>query len=281
MVGEWRVVQLGELVSIKHGWPFKSNLFSEEMTGRPIVVNIGNFRYSGGFRFRSTTVKEYRGDYPEEFELTPGDILLVMTCQTPGGEILGIPGRIPSDGKTYLHNQRLGKVIVKHPDKIDKDFLFWLFHWSEFNRHLFVTASGSKILHTAPARIQLFTFRLPSIDEQRAIAHILGTLDDKIELNRRMNETLEAMARAIFKSWFVDFDPVRAKAEGRDPGRPEYIAQLFPDHFESCELGEIPAGWKVKALDKVAHFLNGLALQKYPPEGDKYLSVIKIAELRK
>ena len=78
--------------------------------------------------------------------------------------------------------------------------------------------------------------------EQRAIAHILGTLDDKIELNRRMNETLEAMARALFKSWFVDFDPVRAKAEGRDPGLPKPLADLFPDSFEDSELGEIPRG---------------------------------------
>ena len=89
---------------------------------------------------------------------------------------------------------------------------------------------------------------LPPLDEQRAIAHILGTLDDKIELNRRMNETLEAMARALFKSWFVDFDPVRAKAEGRDPGLPKPLADLFPDSFEDSELGEIPKGWEVRRL---------------------------------
>ena len=88
----------------------------------------------------------------------------------------------------------------------------------------------------------------PALEEQRAIAHILGTLDDKIELNRRMNETLEAMARALFKSWFVDFDPVRAKAEGRDPGLPKPLADLFPDSFEDSELGEIPKGWEVGSL---------------------------------
>ena len=79
---------------------------------------------------------------------------------------------------------------------------------------------------------------LPSqLDEQRAIAHILGTLDDKIELNRRMNATLEEMARALFKSWFVDFDPVRAKMEGRDTGLPREIADLFPDGFEESAVG--------------------------------------------
>jgi type I restriction enzyme S subunit len=93
---------------------------------------------------------------------------------------------------------------------------------------------------------------VPPLPEQRAIAHILGTLDDKIELNRRMNETLEAMARALFQSWFVDFDPVRAKLEGRDPGLPKEIADLFPDHFEDSELGEVPAGWQAATLAEYA-----------------------------
>ena len=89
------------------------------------------------------------------------------------------------------------------------------------------------------------TLLLPEESEQRAIAHILGTLDDKIELNRRMNETLEEMARALFKSWFVDFDPVRAKMEGRDTGLPPEVADLFPDRLVESELGEIPEGWEI------------------------------------
>ena len=93
--------------------------------------------------------------------------------------------------------------------------------------------------------IRSFPLSIPSLPEQRAIAHILGILDDKIELNRRMNETLEAMAMALFKSWFVDFDPVRAKVAGRDTGLPKHIADLFPDSFEDSELGEVPKGWRV------------------------------------
>ena len=95
------------------------------------------------------------------------------------------------------------------------------------------------------------------LPEQRAIAHILGTLDDKIELNRRMNETLEAMARALFKSWFVDFDPVRAKAEGRDPGLPQPLADLFPDSFEDSELGKIPTRWAVKPIGDLTDVVGG------------------------
>src|ERR1041384_6026332 len=99
-------------------------------------------------------------------------------------------------------------------------------------------------MHKSP--LAQLAIHLPPLTEQRAIAHILGTLDDKIELNRQMNQTLEAMARAIFKSWFVDFDPVRAKSEGRKPqGMDAATASLFPSSFCESELGRVPTGWKV------------------------------------
>jgi type I restriction enzyme S subunit len=99
--------------------------------------------------------------------------------------------------------------------------------------------------------------RWAPIAEQKAIAHILGTLDDKIELNRKTNETLEAMAKALFKSWFVDFDPVRAKAEGRSTGLPAEISDLFPDSFEDSELGEIPRGWQCCSFTKLVDVISG------------------------
>jgi type I restriction enzyme S subunit len=110
-----------------------------------------------------------------------------------------------------------------------------------------------------------FRILLPPLPEQRAIAHILGSLDDKIELNRQMNKTLEAMARAIFKSWFVDFDPVRAKAEGRPTGLPDDIAALFPDSFENSEFGEIPKGWEVKPIGSEFNLTMGQS-----PPGNTY-----------
>jgi len=119
----------------------------------------------------------------------------------------------------------------------------FLFYALRFHRDDFIRlASGGAQRNLSGMLIRRFALNLPPLPEQRAIAHILGTLDDKIELNRRMNETLEAMARALFKSWFVDFDPVRAKAEGRSPGLPKPLADLFPDSFEESELGEIPKG---------------------------------------
>ncbi|MCW5788846.1 MAG: restriction endonuclease subunit S [Polyangiaceae bacterium] len=106
-------------------------------------------------------------------------------------------------------------------------------------------------------------FVLPPLPEQRAIARILGTLDDKIELNRKMNETLEAMARALFKSWFVDFDPVRAKVEGRAPnGMDVETANLFPNEFVESELGDIPKGWLVRNISDILSLEYGKALKE-------------------
>lgn len=253
MRDDWERATLGNLISVQHGWPFKSEEFSEQLTGRPIVVAVGNFRYEGGFRFDSTATKEYRGDYPKSFELIPGDLLLIMTCQTQGGEILGIPARIPDDGRTYLHNQRLGKVVIREPSLIDTGFLYHLFRSRDFNSALCATASGSKILHTAPTRIEAYEFLLPPINTQRAIADTLGSLDQKMEQNRRTGAKLEGLARAVFKAWFVDFEPVKAKAAGATtfPGMsPETFAAL-PTRLVDSELGPVPAGWQVMPFEQL------------------------------
>src|SRR5208337_765552 len=113
----------------------------------------------------------------------------------------------------------------------------WLYYAMKYYR-LGEIDDGSPIPSTTRAAVYVRELEVPPPDEQRAIAHILGPFDEKIELNQRMNETLDAMARALFKSWFVDFDPVRAIAEGRDPGLPRQIANEFPDSLEDSELGK-------------------------------------------
>lgn len=130
------------------------------------------------------------------------------------------------------------------------------------------------------ADIPKFELPVPPKDEQRAIAHILGTLDDKIEVNRRMNETMEATAKTLFRAFFIDYVPVATRAEGQSSRIHQQLADLFPESFEESSIGEIPSGWKIKGLDELAGFLNGLALQKYPPDGDHSMPVIKIAQLR-
>ena len=135
----------------------------------------------------------------------------------------------------------------------DSRFLFYLLSTLSLNN--WRAGSGQPLLNQGI--LSRIPATVPQATEQRAIAHILGTLDDKIELNRRMSETLEAMARALFKSWFVDFDPVRAKAEGRDLGLPKPVADLFPDSFEDSELGDIPSGWEVKTIGDLAQVVGG------------------------
>ena len=121
---------------------------------------------------------------------------------------------------------------------------------------------------------------IPPVQQQRIIARILGTLDDKIALLQETAHTLENIGRTLFKSWFIDFGPVHAKAQGRPFGLPPDLDALFPASFKSSELGPIPKGWRARNLDDIANFLNGLALQKYPPDSGEALPIIKIAQLR-
>ncbi len=132
--------------------------------------------------------------------------------------------------------------------KTDDDFEMRWAYYELLSQDINGLDSGSAIPSTSRDSFYSMPVQLPPPRDQRAIAHILGTLDDKIELNRRMNETLEAMVRALFKSWFIDFDPVRAKIEGWDTGLPQDIAALFPDRLADSEIGEIPEGWAVAGL---------------------------------
>mgnify|MGYP006280501197 FL=1 len=132
--------------------------------------------------------------------------------------------------------------------------------------------------------VQAMDVLLPPPREQEAIAAVLGALDDKIEQNRRLARALERLARAIFRAWFVDFEPVKAKAAGATafPSMPQPVFDALPTRFVDSDIGSVPEGWELNSIAKVATFLNGLALQKYPPRGDGHdLRVIKIAQLRK
>jgi type I restriction enzyme S subunit len=143
-------------------------------------------------------------------------------------------------------------ILRSRGTKVDQGFLRWLTRspawWQQIEKNLNVGAVFDSL---RCADIPGFELAFPPLGEQRTIASFLGALDDKIELNRQMNETLEAMTQALFKSWFVDFDPVRAKAEGRDPGLPQPLTDLFPARLVDSELGEIPEGWEVGRLGDV------------------------------
>ncbi|MBN1869531.1 MAG: restriction endonuclease subunit S [Candidatus Omnitrophica bacterium] len=187
-------------------------------------------------------------------------------CLLPSGAVMmsciATVGKCGITAKPSFTNQQINSVI---PDNkiIDSRFLYYVF--TQLSHELESAGGGGSVYtNVSKSRFSDIEISFPKdISEQRAITNILGTLDDKIDLNRRMNETLEAMARALFKSWFVDFDPVRAKAEGRWkrgqslPGLPAHLYDLFPDRLVDSELGEIPGGWEVKLLGDLVETVKG------------------------
>jgi type I restriction enzyme S subunit len=182
----------------------------------------------------------------------PGDILL-----SHKGTV-GKVAIVSDDAPPFVCSPQTTFWRTLDLDVLDRKYLYAFLRSAAFRAQL-ATRSGETDMapYVSLTSQRGLSVTLPPIGVQRAIAQILGTLDDKFELNRRMNETLEAMARAIFKSWFVDFDPVRAKAEGRDSGLPKHIADLFPDRFEDSELGEIPTGWQAKSIGDLADVVGG------------------------
>ena len=210
-------------------------------------------------------------------EVLDGDVLLNITGDSVARACQVDPQVLPARVNQHV------AIIRSDPRKLDRGFLRYFLVSPETQTKLLSWAgSGGTRNALTKGMIETFNVRAPQdVSEQHSIAHVLGTLDDKIELNRRMNATLEAMARALFRSWFVDFDPVRAKMEGRDTGLPKDVADLFPDRMVKSELGEIPEGWQLKPLDSVASFQNGLALQNFRPSpNESRLPVVKIAQLR-
>lgn len=231
-------------------------------------------------RYRSVRAVKERTFHGSGSRFMDGDTLMARI--TPCLEN-GKTARYCAKDKTVVAHGSTEFIVIRgRPGISDSSFAFYMTCSATVRNFAISQMTGTSGRQRVPAEsLAHLTVRIPPLPEQKAIAHILGTLDDKIELNRRMNETLEAMARALFKDWFVDFGPVRAKAEGREAYLPEEIWGVFPDSFEDSELGEIPKGWGVKPLSEIATFLNGLALQKYPATSpEDSLPVIKIAELR-
>ena len=185
-------------------------------------------------------------EWTKRMEPRPGD--LILSREAPVGEVGIIPGGV----KVCLGQRTV--LIRSDREKVSARYLLYLLLTREMKHEMTCRAEGSVVPHLNMSDIRDLKIPiLPPLYEQRRIAHILGTLDEKIELNRQMNETLEATARAIFKSWFVDFDPVKAKMDGRKPPCMDAkTAALFPSAFQNSALGEIPKGWEVGILGEIA-----------------------------
>ncbi len=245
MAGDARLAELCEaIVDCPHSTPVWT-------AGGAVVLRSQNIR-NGRLDLSepSYTDETYFAERTRRATPTEGD--LVITREAPMGQVCMIPS-----GLRCCLGQRM---VLLRPDRsrAEPRYLLYALQSEAVQHEIGVNeGTGSTVSNLRIPLLEALPIPIRPLAEQRAIAHILGTLDDKIELNRRVSEMLEAMARALFKSWFVDFDPVRAKAEGRDTGLPPHIADLFPDSFEDSELGKIPKGWPVRSVYAIADVAYG------------------------
>lgn len=257
MASEWRETTLGEVTDfISGGTPSKDR--PDYWAGPIPWVSAKDMK-----RFRLDDTEDHVSEecVANGSKLVPaGSVLLLARGMTLLNDI---PICVINRPMTF--NQDVKALLPK--SLLRNDYLPYLLLGNKERLLSLVDLAGHGTGRLNSDELKALDVTLPSPHEQRAITHILGTLDDKIELNRKMNETLEAMVRALFKSWFMDFDPVRAKAEGRDPGLPKHIADLFPDSFEDSELGEIPRGWEMGMLGDVAeHPRRGIEPHSITPD---------------
>jgi type I restriction enzyme, S subunit len=258
MGGEWPIMSLREsgitLIDCDHRTP------PAAASGYPYVAipQIKQGRIDLADVRRITPV--HFADWTRKANPQPFDVVLSRRCN-PGETAFVPPGLQFAVGQNLILLRADGR-------RVEPRFLRWLVRgpawWEQVQKFLNVGAVFDSL---RCGDVPNFELPIPPLAEQRAIANILGTLDDKIELNRQTNETLEAMARALFKSWFVDFDPVRAKAEGRQPrGMDAETASLFPSELVESELGEIPTGWRAVPFMDFAELLSGGTPKTSVPE---------------
>jgi len=272
MAGEWKRTTIGETCEVfdgPHPTPRKTDSgptfhgISSLQRGR---INLSEKEHLSEEDFMKWTRR-----------VTPRSGDVVFSYETRVGEAALIP-----QGLRCCLGRRMGLLRPKGVS-LDPRFLLCYYLGPEFQEVVRQrTIHGSTVERLALIEFPDFPIRMPPLAEQKAIAAVLGTLDDKIELNRRMNATLEGMARALFQSWFVDFDPVRAKLDGRQPpGLDEPTAALFPAAFQESPIGHIPKGWDAVPLYDTANFVNGAAFRSedFCANGEG-LPVIKIAELK-
>ena len=260
MGSEWQHTTLGECLNLEGGsiltGPFGTLLKAAEYTytGVP-VISVSEVGF-GRIELKSHTprVDETITERLPKYLLREGDIVF---ARKGAGTAVERSALVKADQQGWF----LGSdgIRVRLPRSIDARYVSYWLQSKQHRNWMKQHAVGTTMPALNEGIVKRIPVSLPPLSEQKRIAHILGTLDEKIELNRRMNATLEAMARALFQSWFVDFDPVRAKMDGRKPeGMDEATATLFPNSLQNSEAGEIPRGWDVGRIqDCCVQILNG------------------------
>ena len=249
---EWPKVPLNEITNLTLSSVDKKSKANEKSVRLCNYMDVySNSFISADLDFMEATATEHE---IANCSLLPGDV--VITKDSEKHDDIGVPALVREDILGLVCGYHLAILRPRSP-AIDGAYLFYVLNDAGAQQQFHSYANGVTRFGLRKADIGLVEISLPPLPEQQRIAGILGALDDKIELNRRMNETLEAMARAIFQDWFVDFGPVRAKLEGREPYLPPDLWALFPDRLVDSELGQIPDGWGVGVLDDAIEILSG------------------------
>ena len=252
MKSDWRKVPLNEVIDLTLSSVDKKTKPDEHAVKLCNYMDVYNNSFiHGGLQFMEATATER-----EIFRCTlrKGDV--VITKDSEKYDDIGIPAVVSEDVPDLVCGYHLA-ILRPVSNTIDGRYLFYALNTWEVQHQFHAYANGVTRFGLRKADIGRIEIPLPSLPEQRRIAHILSALDDKIELNRQMNATLEGMARALFKSWFVDFDPVRAKMDGRWrrgeslPGMSAELYGLFPEQLVPSELGEVPEGWDLKTMGEL------------------------------
>ncbi|MBX7134724.1 MAG: restriction endonuclease subunit S [Fimbriimonadaceae bacterium] len=199
----WPTYRLGDLLSVKHGWAFKGEHFADE--GEYVLLTPGNFHENGGLRLREEKLKYYAADFPPEYLLQKGDLLVAMTDLKQSAPILGASARVPEDGR-FLHNQRLGLIRVEDYSRLDIRYAYHIFNCPAIRAQIRATATGATVRHTAPERIYACSIRLPDLTTQARIAETLDGYDGLIANNLRRMSLLEEANRVIYREWFVSLN---------------------------------------------------------------------------
>lgn len=264
MAGEWTTFRLGDVCTkIGSGATPRGGNSVYLDQGEVALIRSQNV-YNDGFHHDGLVyLTDMHADQLANVEVERQDVLLNIT-----GDSVARACQVDPDVLPARVNQHVA-IIRPDPQQLWPRYLRFFLVSPKMQAHMLQLA-GAGATRNALTKGMIESFEIPAprdVDEQQAIACILGSLDDKIELNRQLNQTLEATARAIFKSWFVDFDPVRAKAIGqKPPGHKPEIAALFPDSFEDSELGEIPKGWRVASLTDGVDVIGGGTPKTSHPE---------------
>lgn len=198
------MAELRDYIKVKHGFAFKGDHITTNDNGI-VLVTPGNFSISGGFK--EEKCKFFDGEYPTDYVLRPGDLIVTMTDLSKAIDTLGYSALVPKSERTYLHNQRIGLVKIIDEKRLDKHYLYWFMRTSYYQKTIAATSSGSTVHHTSPDRIMDVEIELPDLEKQRAVATFMDNIESKINTNKQINKNLEQQAQAIYRSWFVNYEP--------------------------------------------------------------------------